>query len=145
MKKVYDYGVGVGGPIVRDRLWFYCVDRFWGGQNAGANNYFNKSPVFYRYEPDLSRPAYTDSWQATVGGRFTLQASEKHKITLDPEVAARVQLLAGHQLWARTVARRRAPASIRVQRGERRWNGSRRRPGAIRRPTACCSRRARSS
>ena len=45
------------------------------------NNYFNKSPVFYRYEADLDRPAYTDSWRADSGGRFTLQASEKHKIT----------------------------------------------------------------
>jgi hypothetical protein len=71
MKLVYDVGLGIGGPIVRDRLWFYGSTRFWGGQNIGANNYFNKSPVFYRYEPDLSRPAYTDTWRRDIGGRFT--------------------------------------------------------------------------
>jgi hypothetical protein len=81
MREVFDYGLGVGGPILRDRLWFYSSTRYWGGQNAAANNYFNKSPVFYRYEADLSRPAYTDSWRADSGARFTLQASQKHKIT----------------------------------------------------------------
>src|SRR2546428_3654714 len=81
IKQVWDYGVGIGGPVMKDRLWFYSSTRFWGGQNTGANNYFNKSPVFYRYEPDLSRPAYSDFSQRDAGGRFTLQASEKHKIT----------------------------------------------------------------
>jgi hypothetical protein len=81
LKKVWDFGLGVGGPIVRDRLWFYESTRYWGGQNYGANNYFNKSPVFYRYEPDLSRPAYTDLHQVDTGVRLTLQAAEKHKIS----------------------------------------------------------------
>jgi len=80
MRKVYDYGLGIGGPIVKDRLWFYQMTRFWGGQSYGANVYFDKSPVFYRYEPDLDRPAYTDTWQRDVGGRITWQAGEKHKI-----------------------------------------------------------------
>ena len=43
MKKAYDYGMGIGGPIARDRLWFYTGTRFWGGQSYGANNFFNKS------------------------------------------------------------------------------------------------------
>jgi hypothetical protein len=80
LRKVYDYGLGIGGPIVKDRLWFYQMNRFWGGQSYGANVYFNKSPVFYRYEFDLDRPAYTDTWQRDVGGRITWQASEKHKV-----------------------------------------------------------------
>ena len=81
LKKVYDYGVGFGGPIVRDRLWFYNANRMWGGQGYGANNFFNKSPVPHRYEADTSRPAFTDSWLKDIGGRFTLQASQKHKVT----------------------------------------------------------------
>ena len=81
LKKVYDYGIGLGGPIVQDRLWFFNANRMWGGQGYGANNFFNKSTVPYRYEADLSRPAFTDSWLRDIGGRFTLQASQKHKLT----------------------------------------------------------------
>ena len=110
MREVYDYGIGVGGPIVRDRLWFYSSTRFWGGQNAAANNYFNKSPVFYRYEADLDRPAYTDSWRADSGGRFTLQASEKHKITSTLEGQRGCSCWLGISLGRTRPRRRRAPA-----------------------------------
>jgi len=32
LKKVYDYGGGFGGPIKRDKLWFYTSHRWWGSQ-----------------------------------------------------------------------------------------------------------------
>ena len=81
MKKVWDYGAGAGGPIAKDRLWFYSSARWWGGQSYAANNFFDKSPVFYRYEADLTRPAYSDFWTKDIGGRITLQATQKHKLT----------------------------------------------------------------
>ncbi|MGE0446559.1 MAG: hypothetical protein AB7P99_15135, partial [Vicinamibacterales bacterium] len=81
MKKVYDYGLGIGGPIAKDKLWFYNANRWWGNESFAANNYFNKSQVWYRYEADLSRPAFTDQDYRDVGVRLTWQASSKHKIT----------------------------------------------------------------
>jgi hypothetical protein len=81
LKRVFDYGVGIGGPIVKDRLWFYSANRYWGSDAYGANLYYNKSTVFYRYEPDLSRPSSTDTVQKDIGGRFTWQANERHKVT----------------------------------------------------------------
>src|SRR5207249_1912732 len=42
MKRVYDYGVGIGGPLMRDRVWFYQADRHWGASSYAANNYFNR-------------------------------------------------------------------------------------------------------
>jgi hypothetical protein len=81
LKKVFDYGVGIGGPIVRDRLWFYNANRWWGSQGYGANNYYNISPDWWRYVPDLNRPAHSDQDQKDVGGRFTWQAAAKQKMT----------------------------------------------------------------
>ena len=50
MKKVYDNGLGLGGAIVQDRLWWYSATRFWGNQTFGANTFFNASdrPVYIR-------------------------------------------------------------------------------------------------
>ncbi|MGE3578631.1 MAG: carboxypeptidase regulatory-like domain-containing protein [Vicinamibacterales bacterium] len=81
MKRVYDYGIGVGGPVATDKLWFYSANRWWGSESYAANNYFNKSTSPFRYEPDLARRAYTAQWQRDFGGRLTWQAAEKHKIT----------------------------------------------------------------
>jgi hypothetical protein len=82
LKQVYDYGVGVGGPIMKDKVWFYSANRWWGADQYAANNYFNAStnPLFY--VPDLSRPAYTNQWQKDFGGRVTWQAAAKHKVTV---------------------------------------------------------------
>ena len=28
--RIWDYGLGVGGPIARDKVWFYSANRWWG-------------------------------------------------------------------------------------------------------------------
>src|SRR5262249_48169395 len=42
-KKVWDYQIGFGGPIKRDRLWFYTAHRWWGSQQYAPGMYFNKT------------------------------------------------------------------------------------------------------
>jgi hypothetical protein len=81
MKKVYDYGIGVGGPIMKDRIWFYSANRWWGNQAYIAGNYFNKSSNFYTYVPDLNNPVYNDQHYKDFGGRITIQATAKQKFT----------------------------------------------------------------
>ena len=81
VKHIWDYGVGVGGPIRKDKVWFYSSNRWWGSQNYAPGAYFNKSPVFYRYEPDLSRPAFANDFFVDNAVRLTLQAAAKHKFT----------------------------------------------------------------
>ncbi|HEV3060528.1 MAG TPA: TonB-dependent receptor [Vicinamibacterales bacterium] len=83
MKQVWDYGLGVGGPLVKDKLWFYTGHRIWGSQSYVADNYFNKSTNFYTYVPDLSRPAYVDIWTRDFGGRLTWQITSKQKLSFE--------------------------------------------------------------
>jgi hypothetical protein len=83
LRKVYQYGVGAGGSIIRDKLWFYTSNAWWGSQIYGANNYFNKSTNPLAYVPDTSRPAYTDFFIVDDGVRLTWQAAPKHKFTED--------------------------------------------------------------
>ncbi|MGE3577856.1 MAG: carboxypeptidase regulatory-like domain-containing protein, partial [Vicinamibacterales bacterium] len=81
LKQVSDYGVGFGGAFVRDKLWYYGSVRFWGGHTYGTNTFFNGSPDWWRFEPDLNRRAFTDNWARDVGGRFTFQLNDKNKFS----------------------------------------------------------------
>ena len=89
VKKHYDTGGALGGPIKRDRLWFFSAFRGAANQQYQQGNYFNKlqnNPVgtdkVWRvlfYEPDLDRPGYTDDYYRDYSLRLTWQAAAKHK------------------------------------------------------------------
>ena len=79
--KLYDVGGGLGGPLVRDKLWFYTAHRKWGGLTELAGKYFNATQETLFYTPDPSRPGTTDVYFRDNTVRLTFQASAKHKIT----------------------------------------------------------------
>jgi carboxypeptidase family protein len=85
----YDYDVSgsFGGPIKRDRLWFYVNGRdqeirklpvgvdFWPNLNEGKWG--------YNYQPDRSkdRVEYQNKWK-NISARFTYQATQKNKFNI---------------------------------------------------------------
>ena len=78
----YDSGVGIGGPIKKDKLWFYTAPTRRGNQQELAGVYYNKTPHTLFYTPDTSRPAYTDNpVQEFITGRLTWQATTKQRFT----------------------------------------------------------------
>ena len=83
ISRIWDYDIGVGGPIVKDKLWFYQANRWWGGEEFQPGAYFNATVggLFYTPEKD-QQVAATGNWAKDFGGRGTWQAAAKHKITL---------------------------------------------------------------
>ena len=83
----YDVSGAYGGPIRRDRLWFYSVVRDQGKEQVPAGGPFFPNLHYgkwgYNYQPD--RPAgelsYTNRWQ-NVNGRFTWQATQRNKLNI---------------------------------------------------------------
>jgi Carboxypeptidase regulatory-like domain len=84
IKKFRDSAAALGGPISRDKLWFYASFREGVTQQYAEGLYFNKlkQPQSLLYEPDLSRPVNSNDYSRDLSVRFTWQAAPKHKIVL---------------------------------------------------------------
>lgn len=83
IKTLYDVNPGVGGPIRRDRLWFYFTGRVMGAVSYPANSYYNKNaydPTKWTFEPDLTRPATTRGLWSDAQLRLTGQINSKNKV-----------------------------------------------------------------
>jgi hypothetical protein len=81
IKRIYDAGAAMGGPIMKDRLWWFSGQRWWGAGEYVAGNWFNKSPNPLFYTPDLSRPAFFDTSSQDHSVRLSWQAAPKQKFT----------------------------------------------------------------
>jgi hypothetical protein len=82
VKKIWDVGGGFGGPIKKDRLWFYAAFRKWGSQEYAAGSFYNKTQSTPFYTPDLSRRGYTNFYQRDASARLTWQASSRNRFIL---------------------------------------------------------------
>jgi len=84
LKQTYDINPTGGGPIVRDKLWFYSAARFQTNQNyvAGIYDNLNAGNVnAWTYEPDLSSQGLFAIVQKSANTRITWQANERNKVT----------------------------------------------------------------
>src|SRR5262245_20076742 len=72
-KRTYDANAAVGGPIFRDKLWFFTAHRVFGYQNYLAGNFSNLTQNTPFYTPDLSRPAIHQQDNISDGVRLTYQ------------------------------------------------------------------------
>ena len=93
IREVYDFNPGGGGPIVKDKLWFYSAARWQGTQTYIAGLYINQNAgdaSKWAYNPDLSNPAFLPLIQKSGNTRLTWQATQRNKISAFYEHQARV-------------------------------------------------------
>jgi hypothetical protein len=80
--KAWDLSGAIGGPVVRDRLWYFATGRTQGADRLVTNMYENLNagnPTAWTYAPDLSNQAIHDRTWETVNLRLTWQATPRMK------------------------------------------------------------------
>jgi hypothetical protein len=83
IKQIWDINGGYGGPLKKDKLWFFATYRYTGATNYVGGMFFNANvgnPNAYTYVADTARQAYTENIWQTFDTRVTWQATPKHKI-----------------------------------------------------------------
>lgn len=81
---VYDVNGALGGPIVRDKLWFYFSIRQQGQRQNTLNMFYNRNagdPNAWTYEPELDNPAFSDRTWENYTPRITWQADARNKFS----------------------------------------------------------------
>ena len=48
IKRINDASFAIGGPIKRDKLWFWTAHRFWGYEQIRTNTFYEKQPARLR-------------------------------------------------------------------------------------------------
>jgi hypothetical protein len=83
--KVWEVNPMGGGPIKRDKLWFYATYREVYAENTIPGMFVNRNagdPTKWLVDFDQSRPMFTDSVTRNAIGRLTWQASPRNKLSL---------------------------------------------------------------
>jgi hypothetical protein len=81
-RKVWDFNLGLGGPIKKDRLWFYLNLREEGSERTVPGMFANKNagdPTKWTYEADTSRPAVLAASYRITALRFTSQITPRNQ------------------------------------------------------------------
>ena len=81
IKHVYETAIGLGGPVVKDKLWFYAANMWQGSGEYSPGVFFNATQqTSWFYTPDETQRKYTTYDIRDHSGRLTWQATAKQKV-----------------------------------------------------------------
>ena len=84
-RKVWDFNLGIGGPIARDKLWFFANIREEGSERTVPGMFANLNagdPNKWTYQADTSRPAVLAASYRIIALRLTAQATPRNKFAV---------------------------------------------------------------
>ena len=111
---ITDVNAALGGPIKRDRLWFFATWRRIATDSIIANNFYKDG-----------RPGIEDQWIQNQMLRLTWQVTPKNKLTVYHD---RYPKFKGHEMGAltdpETAAGRRDPKNARYYTSQAKWTST---------------------
>jgi hypothetical protein len=84
-RKVWDFNLGLGGPLLRERLWYYANLREEGSERTVPGMFANANAgdaTEWRYVADTSRPAVLAASYRITALRLTMQATPRNKVSV---------------------------------------------------------------
>jgi Carboxypeptidase regulatory-like domain len=82
IQKIWDINPSIGGPILKNKIWFNYTFRHWGSEKTKADAYFDKNPSQFVYDPDFTQPGIDDGHIVSNAARISWQVSGKDKISV---------------------------------------------------------------
>jgi len=85
IQKLWEVNPSLGGPIVRDRLWFFGTFRYLLSRQGVPSMWVNKNagdPTKWTYDPDKSQQAINDGVWKQGNLRLTYQATPRNKFNV---------------------------------------------------------------
>jgi hypothetical protein len=85
LSKVYDVSGTIGGPIARDRVWYFVTAHRGGSTTKSTDVYYNLNggdPRKWLYAPDSRRIAYSDRLFENASARVTWQVTRRNKVSV---------------------------------------------------------------
>src|SRR5947208_516477 len=79
--KIYDASGALGGPIKKDKLWFFTSHRYWGYQQIRTNTFYESNQSTFVFTPDLTRPGTETQRNESSDIRLTWQMTPKNKLS----------------------------------------------------------------
>ncbi len=84
LRKMWDVNGSFGGPVVKDRFWYYVTSRYQGNRKYVTNMFYNRNagdPAKWTYDPDTRQAVNDGTWKNT-SLRLTLQANSKNTVNI---------------------------------------------------------------
>jgi hypothetical protein len=82
LKRMWSVNPTLGGPILRNRVWFFGSYTHNVSDNYVGGLFYNANPAAWTYTPDTNRQGYLDLTADDAAIRTTWQASQRNKIAI---------------------------------------------------------------
>jgi carboxypeptidase family protein len=79
--RIYDASGAFGGPLKKDKLWFFTAHRYWGYQQIRTDTYYEKDQSTFVFTKDPTRPGTETQRNVSDDIRLTWQMSARNKLS----------------------------------------------------------------